>query len=218
MLDILFQDNHLLAVNKPPGLLTQDSGTGKANLEDEAKQWIRETRGKTGAVFLHAVHRIDKPVSGVVLFARTSKALSRLNQSVRERRVQKIYVALIEKGLPAEEGELRHWLLHASHHTKVVPAGTPEAKEACLFYRMLPGSGAPRRVEIRLLTGRYHQIRAQLAAAGSPILGDRRYGGHIRDFPNGIALHHCRLTVPHPVTKEDTTFEAPCPDSWKAFP
>jgi 23S rRNA pseudouridine1911/1915/1917 synthase len=159
------------------------------------------------------VHRLDREVSGVVLFARTSKALSRLNEEIRTRRVEKIYHALLE-GVPLEKnGVLEHWLVHGSHAAKVVPAGSTGARLARLEYRALRHDEGLTLVEVRLETGRYHQIRAQLAEMGCPIAGDGRYGSR-RATPGRIALHHRRLTFAHPVRKEMVGIEAPYPAEW----
>ncbi len=210
---ILFSDNHLLAVNKPAGLLTQDSGTGLRNLEDWAREWVRAEKNKPGAVFLNAVHRIDKVVSGVVLFARTSKALSRLNEEVRKRNVKKIYHVRVEGAPGKPAGKLEHWLSHENHRACVCKAGDKGAQRAVLSYRTL----GPGLLEVDLETGRYHQIRAQLAAIGCPIVGDAKYGSKTKT-PNGsIALHSRELRVMHPTQKEWIRIEAPYPESgcWK---
>ena len=212
-LAVLFEDNHLLAVNKPAGVLTQPSDTVEDSVETRAKEWVRRVKEKPGAVFLHAVHRLDREVSGVVLFARTSKALSRLNEEMRSRRVEKIYHALVEGVPPRESGVLEHWLVHGSHAAKVVPAGSTGARLARLEYRALRHDDGLTLVEIRLETGRYHQIRAQLSEMGCPIAGDGRYGS--RHATSGrIALHHRRLTFAHPVRKEPVGIEAPYPAEW----
>lgn len=212
---ILYADNHLLAVNKPAGLLTQPSGTDRVSLEELAKRWVKEQYGKPGNVFLEAVHRIDHEVSGVVLFARTSKALSRMNEQVRAHTVRKIYQALLEERPPSDEGELIHFLKHGSHRAEVSCADDSAAKEARLRYRVLrPSNGGRWLVEIELLTGRYHQIRAQCAAIGTPIWGDVKYGAKKRYDFEGIALHHRCLEVNHPVRGERLTFGAPPPAGW----
>lgn len=238
-LDILYHDNHLLAVNKPAGLLTQPSGTDKDNLEDRAKVYIKEIKGKPGNVFLHAVHRLDQVVSGAVLFACTDKALSRLNADMRAHKFSKIYHAVVSGMPPQKEGSLRHFLVHDDYHAKIAREGDSDAKECRLDYRVLsssvgrvtspgasftPGevtrpttkttSGKYTCLEIQLHTGRYHQIRAQLAAIGCPILGDEKYGSTIKLPGGAIALHHARLTVIHPVTKEEIVIEAPYPGHW----
>jgi len=233
-LDLLYHDNHLLAVNKPAGLLTQPSGTDRDNLEDRAKAYIKEVKNKPGNVFLHAVHRLDQVVSGIVLFACTDKALSRLNADMRARRFEKIYHAVITGSLPKQEGSLRHFLTHGDHRAEVAKEGDPGARECLFDYRVLaPGEvtrptdggcfvgrvtspGDFTLVEIQLHTGRYHQIRAQLAACGCPIVGDKKYGSPA-PLPDGIALHHTRLKVIHPVRKAEVLIEAPYPNGWPAF-
>ncbi|MGD9873597.1 MAG: RluA family pseudouridine synthase [Kiritimatiellia bacterium] len=211
---ILFSDNHLLAVSKPGGLLTQPSGTEQDSIEAQAKEWIKAEFKKPGAVFLEAVHRIDREVSGVVLFARTSKALSRMNEQMREKKVRKIYHALIEQPLPKNSGTLTHWLIHGDHRALVGCETDQDAKEAILHYRVLGTARKLWLVEIQLETGRYHQIRAQLAAEGCPIAGDSKYGAS-RDFAeNSIALHHRQLEVIHPVQKTPLTLIAPYPPAW----
>jgi 23S rRNA pseudouridine1911/1915/1917 synthase len=217
--DILYVDNHLLALNKPAGLVTQPSGAHEDSLESRAKAWVKQTYAKPGDVFLEAAHRLDRPVSGVVLFARTSKALSRLNESVRQRDLRKLYWAVIE-GCPAPaQGRLEHWLVHDSHHARVVPVGTPEARLATLDYTVLKTQGGRTLIEVLLHTGRYHQIRVQLAHSGWPVVGDGRYGARTALPGEAIALHHRELTVDHPVKHEPLTCTAPCPDAepWRCF-
>jgi 23S rRNA pseudouridine1911/1915/1917 synthase len=232
---VLFADNHLLAVNKPAGLLSQDSGTGLRNLEDWAREWVRVDKGKPGNVFLNAVHRIDRAVSGVVLFARTSKALSRLNEDVRKRNCRKIYHALVEGKPPQPAGELVHWLTHEHHRADVCREGDQGAQRAVLRYRIIRMEGRPpcrpgteqspslqrsdlTLLEIDLETGRYHQIRAQLSAIGCPIAGDEKYGAKTGPSESGIALHHRRLEISHPTLREQVIIEAPYPPGstwWK---
>jgi len=208
---ILFADNHLLAVNKPAGMLTQDSGTGLYNLEDWAREWVRVDKNKPGAVFLNAVHRIDKAVSGVVLFARTSKALSRLNEDIRNRNCKKIYHALIE-GMPEQPStELIHWLSHEQQRAEVCKEGDKGAQRAVLRYRTLRQIGKLVLLEVNLETGRYHQIRAQLAAIGCPVAGDGKYGAKLVSDRTEIALHHFQLGITHPTTRERVVVEAPYP-------
>lgn len=223
---VLYSDNHLLAVNKPAGLLTQDSGTGLRNLEDWAREWVRVEKNKPGAVFLNAVHRIDKPVSGVVLFARTSKALSRLNEDVRKRNVKKVYHVLVEgdPGKPADK--LIHWLAHENHKARMCKEGDKGAQRAVLSYRVCrqdrrsrsdsgvtdPGYSEFTLLEIDLETGRYHQIRAQLSAIGCPIVGDSKYGSTSKTSNGTIALHSRELHVMHPTQKEWVKIEASYPE------
>jgi 23S rRNA pseudouridine1911/1915/1917 synthase len=208
---ILFADNHLLAVNKPAGLLSQDSGTGLRNMEDWAREWVRTDKNKPGAVFLNAVHRIDKAVSGVVLFARTSKALSRLNEDIRKRNCRKIYHALVE-GFPQKPSDkLMHWLSHEHHRAEVCRESDQGAQRAVLRYETLKRVDDMTLLEIDLETGRYHQIRAQLSALGNPIAGDQKYGAQQKSENGQIALHHRRLEVAHPTLKEPVIIEAPYP-------
>ena len=211
-IELIHQDNHLLAVNKPAGLLTQPSGTEYDNLEDRAKQWIKRKAEKPGKVFLEAVHRIDTPVSGVVLFAKTSKALSRLNAASRERQFTKVYFAVVDGPLPGTQGVLEHNLEHRHRHAVVVPVG--KGKPARLSYHVIHQSGRLKVLEIHLETGRYHQIRAQLAAVGCPIVGDNKYGSAMQWPGEGIGLHHRELEVPHPVLDRSIRFQAPLPSPW----
>jgi len=213
-LDVLYHDNQMLAVNKPAGLLTQPSGTDKDNLEDRAKAYIKEVKGKPGNVFLHAVHRLDQVVSGIVLFACTDKALSRLNADMRAHRFTKIYHAIVSGAPPQQEGSLRHFLIHDDYRAEVAKEGDPEARECLLDYEVLKQSSEKSLLEIQLHTGRYHQIRAQLAAVGCPIVGDEKYGSKVKLPGGAITLHHARLTVMHPVSKEEIVIEAPYPEHW----
>ncbi|MCF7817799.1 MAG: RNA pseudouridine synthase [Kiritimatiellales bacterium] len=213
---VLFADNHLLAVNKPAGMLTQDSGTGLPNLEDWAREWVRVDKAKAGSIFLNAVHRIDRAVSGVVLFARTSKALSRLNEDMRKRDCKKIYHALVEGAPSQSSAELVNWLSHEHHRAEVCREGDDGAQRAVLRYRTLKQVGDLALLEVDLETGRYHQIRAQLAAIGCPIAGDEKYGAKQVSINGGIALHHYQLEVNHPTLREPVVIQAPYPagSSW----
>lgn len=213
-LDILYEDNHLLVVCKPAGLLTQPSGTEQMSLEVYAKDWIKHKYQKPGKAFLEALHRLDKPVSGIVLFARTSKALSRLNIFLREKQSHKLYLAVVEGNLPFEEGSLEHYLLHDEYHARIVNKEFPDAKLARLKYRKISSSGPLSLLEIDLETGRYHQIRAQLSFMGCPIVGDVKYGSSVKLQEGIIALHHHRLIIPHPISHVLMTFEAPLPAYW----
>jgi 23S rRNA pseudouridine1911/1915/1917 synthase len=168
--------------------------TTQGGLDILAKGWIKKTYDKPGNVFLEPVHRLDKPVSGLVLFARTSKALSRLQAMMRQRQILKIYYAEVEGRPPQDAATLCHYLIHDEFRARVVSSNTPGAKEATLEYRFDGNL-----LEIRLHTGRYHQIRAQLSAIGCPILGDEKYGA--KGKREGIALHHSRMEFIHPITK-----------------
>lgn len=207
---IVYADNHLLVVNKPAGMLTQDSGSGRENLEDLARDWVRVEKSKKGAVFLHALHRLDQPVSGIVLFARTSKALSRLQEVLRKREhVKKIYQAWVSPAPTLVEDERIDFIRKNEQQAMLVSASDPAAKKAILRYRTITALEDRALLEIELHTGRYHQIRCQLAAIGSPIIGDRKYGSNVND--KNICLHHQRLEILHPTLKTRMVLEAPAP-------
>lgn len=210
MMTPLFVDNHLLVADKPWGLLTQPSGRDETALEDLAREYIRESFHKPGAVFLEAVHRIDRAVGGVVLFARTSKALSRLNAMQRAGTMAKRYLARVSPPPRSNGGCLEDWLRHGDFRAVVVPPRTPEARLCRLNWRCMERCEDSALLEIELLTGRYHQIRAQLAHAGMPILGDERYGaaGCAGAPQGGIALLSSRLDLEHPVSHERLSFES----------
>lgn len=214
--EILYEDKHLLVVNKPAGLITQPSGTDQDSLECQCKQLLKIRDQKPGNVYLHAVHRLDKPVSGIVLFAKTSKALSRLNAALRAKNFQKVYLALAEGVFIRPTGILEHYLIHDDFQARVAGSSDPKAKLSRLHYRVLKVEELKSLVEVTLETGRYHQIRAQLAAEGHPIVGDTKYGSQTYLGAGYIALHHCRLSLPHPVTGQVITVESPCPwPGWK---
>lgn len=213
----LFEDNHLLVLNKPAGLLTQPSGTGQESLEQQAKAWLKEVYHKPGNVFLEAVHRLDKPVSGIVIFGKTSKALTRLNASIRAKQTRKIYWAWVEGSVKLDEGILEHFLVHDDFHAKVVDAHHPEGKKARLTYRVLQRKQDRTLLEIELETGRYHQIRLQLSALGHPVWGDHKYGSKQTYAFEAIALHHRSLQFPHPISQALLTFEAPPPADFAAL-
>ncbi|CUI17735.1 RNA pseudouridylate synthase family protein [Candidatus Protochlamydia naegleriophila] len=214
---IVFEDNHLFVLNKPAGLLTQPSGTEQDSLEQQAKAWLKEAYQKPGNVFLEAVHRLDKPVSGLVVFGKTSKALSRLNTAIRAKQTKKFYYAWVDRPPPSLAGMLENFLIHDDFHAQVVSSSHPKGKLARLSYRLVESRGAGALLEIDLETGRYHQIRVQLATIGCPIRGDHRYGSQQAFEPHAIALHHGCLQIPHPITQELCTFEALLPSSF-VFP
>lgn len=206
--EVLYSDNHLLAVVKPALLATQPSKPEEPSLETWAKEWVRLQTGKEGAIFLHPIHRLDKSASGIVLFARSSKALSRLNEAMRERQIEKTYYALVE-GKPLEEGELQHYLKHGNYRAEVVASEKEGGKKAQLYYKLLERQPNKSLLEIVLVTGRYHQIRAQLSAVRCPILGDRKYGSSASFSHPGIALHHGEMSFSHPVTKVRVQLKSP---------
>ena len=206
---VIFCDNHLLVVFKPAGLSTQPHAGSSCDLTTLAKAWVKKTYSKPGNVFLEPVHRLDKPVSGLVLFARTSKALSRLQQMMRERQIKKTYVAKVGGTLPEQKGTLEHHLVHDDYRARVVGASHPEGKSAILHYTCLEHTGEHTVVEIALETGRYHQIRAQFAAIGCPVVGDTKYGSGFPQKGEAIALCHTVLALFHPITKEPLQYSIP---------
>lgn len=216
-LEILYEDNHLLAVNKPAGLPTMGVAPGMASVYSLAKQYIKRRYQKPGNVYLGIMSRLDASTTGIVVMARTSKAAGRLTARFRDRDVQKIYWALLS-GLPQpSEGELVDWMAKDDARQRMVVAGpaTPGAKEARLRYRQLRPLGRGALAEIELLTGRKHQIRLQFASRSLPVWGETKYG---RGWPfdNGIALHARRLVVPHPVREELIELVAPLSPAWRA--
>jgi 23S rRNA pseudouridine1911/1915/1917 synthase len=195
-------DNHIFLAEKPAGIPTQ------GGLDIEAKKWIKERFNKPGNVFLEPIHRLDKPVSGLVLFARTSKALSRLQEEMREKSIKKTYFALVEGTLPFPEADLEHRLVHDDFRARIAEKGESEGKLARLHYKVMKKKEGITLLEIDLITGRYHQIRAQLSHIGCPILGDAKYGSHHPFLGPGIALHHGQLSFIHPTTREPLTFHS----------
>jgi len=216
-LQVVYEDNHLLAVAKPAGLATmglKDAPT----LLTLAKSYVKERYGKPGNVYLGVVSRLDAPVTGVVLLARTSKAARRLTEQFRARTVQKLYWVMVEGAPRPDEATCQDWLGpdERRRRMRIVGPGLPGAQEARLSYRCLRAVRSGTLLEVRLLTGRKHQIRLQLAHRGHPVLGDRKYGSQT-PFPEGIALHARQLTILHPVRDEPLVLEAPVPASWRSF-
>ena len=207
MIKAVYEDNHLLVAVKPQGQLTQSDETGDLSLQDECKQYIKEKYQKPGEVYLGLVHRLDRPVGGLVAFARTSKAASRLSEQLRTHHMEREYLAVVEgEDLPAR-GDLRDWLLQGEDGlVRVVPEETPGAKEARLHYERLGAREGTALVHLRLETGRKHQIRVQLSHLGYPICFDMRYGHGERG--RDIALFGAVLRLTHPTRKEDMTFTA----------
>lgn len=216
-LPILYEDNHLLAVVKPAGLATMGLPDGKPTLLTLAKSYVKERYHKPGNVYLGVVSRLDFPVTGLVLLARTSKAARRLSEQFRTRAVEKVYWAIVEGSPEPAAGTCEDWLGpdKRRRRMRIVGPTMPQAKVARLAYRRLRRLGGGTLVEIRLATGRKHQIRLQLAHRGHPILGDRKYGS-VRTFASGIALHARSLTFTHPVKNERLTLEAPVPEAWSS--
>jgi 23S rRNA pseudouridine1911/1915/1917 synthase len=222
MLEILLEDNHCLAVNKPAGVLTQGDATGETSLLEAVRADLKARYHKPGNVFVGLVHRIDRPTSGVVLFARTSKAAARLSGQFRAGTVEKVYWAVVEGVCPVENGQWTDWLWKDQRQNvvRVVPQGTPGAREAGMAFRVLHRGRVRTWLELRPRTGRSHQLRVQLAARGLPILGDRKYGARSRlralDGRPRVALHARRLVFTHPTRPEVIEVVAPVSADWPA--
>lgn len=217
---ILYEDNHLIVVNKRPGQIVQGDKTGDECMADEIKAFIKVRDHKPGNVFCGVVHRLDRPVSGVVLFAKTSKALSRMNDAVKNHEMKKTYWAVTKDMPPRTQGRLEEWMIRKESLNKsfVVKPGTPDAKQAVLDYKVLADSqGGYHLIEIDLHTGRHHQIRCQLAHMGCPIKGDLKYGAPRSNKDGSISLHARRLEFLHPVKREWVAVEAPAPEEFKIF-
>lgn len=199
-LDIIYEDNHLLIIEKPSNMLTQPDMSDSPSLEELAKKYLKEKYKKQGNIFLHAVHRLDKHVSGLVIFAKTSKALSRMNEQMRNRKITKKYRAKVEGIFPLKKGKLVNHLLHSSHKARVVSEENKKAKKGELIFEVVKKLDDSTVLEIELISGRYHQIRAQLAHLGHPIWGDKKYNS-IRNS-DAICLHCFLLEFFHPISKD----------------
>jgi len=218
---ILLEDNHLLIVNKMPSEIVQGDKTGDEPLSESLKKFLKEKYNKPGNVFMGVVHRLDRPVSGAVIFAKTSKALTRLNNLVKERAIKKTYWAIVKDPPPNETGTLKHFLVRNQKKNKsfAYKKPVPNSKEALLSYKMIAASKDYYLLEIDLHTGRHHQIRAQLAAIGCPIKGDLKYGFSRSNPDASISLHARRIEFIHPIKKEPVIITAPPPQDtlWNYF-
>jgi 23S rRNA pseudouridine1911/1915/1917 synthase len=223
VLDVLFEDNHLLALNKPAGWPTTHFDGSEETVDRLAKSYLKEKYAKPGNVFVGVVHRLDKPVSGVLLFAKTSKAAARLSEQFREGAVEKVYWAVVEQKSTdrgpwawPESGSLDDWLFHddLNRRVEVVPPNTAGAKPARLVYTVKGRHRNMVFLELRPHTGRKHQLRVQLAHRGWPVYGDKKYGSP-HSLGHAIALHARQLTVLHPVKKDPLTLTAELPQHWK---
>lgn len=220
-MEVVYEDNHIIVVNKAPGEIVQGDKTGDEPLVESLKRWIKEKYSKPGNVFLGVVHRLDRPVGGLVVFARTSKALARMNEMFRNGEVSKTYWALTRNCPEPAEGRLEHYITSTERNNKSYASLTPRAgaKKAALTYRLLSQSDRYNLLEINLETGRKHQIRVQLAAIGCPIRGDLKYGDK-RSNPDGsISLMARRIRFTHPVSGKEIDLTAPLPPDnlWQSF-
>lgn len=216
---VLYEDNHLIAVNKSSSEIVQGDKTGDEPLSETIKKYIKEKYNKPGDVYLGVTHRLDRPVSGVVLFARTSKALTRLNEMFKTQQVKKTYWAIVKNKPAISEGRLEHYLVRNEKQNKsyAYDKMVPNAKKAALKYKLIGQSDTFYLLEIELETGRHHQIRCQLAKMGCPIKGDLKYG-FPRSNPNGgISLHARSVEFIHPVSKEQVSITAPVPEDEKLW-
>lgn len=220
-MEILYEDNHIIIVNKSPREIVQGDKTGDKPLVDMVKDYLKEKYHKPGNVFCGVVHRLDRPTSGIVVFAKTSKALARLNEMFKKGEVDKTYWAIVKDLPPQDEGTLVHFLIKNQKNNKSVAYNTekPRSKKAVLHYKLVGRSQRYYLLEVKLETGRHHQIRCQLAKIGLPIRGDLKYGAQ-RSNPDGsISLHARNISFVHPVSKKMIDITAPVPDDplWKAF-
>jgi len=220
-MEILYEDNHIIIVNKSPKEIVQGDKTGDKPLVDMVKDYLKEKYHKPGNVFCGVVHRLDRPTSGIVVFAKTSKALARLNEMFKKGEVDKTYWAIVKDLPPQDEGTLVHYLIKNQKTNKSVAYDTekPRSKKAVLHYKLVGRSQRYYLLEVKLETGRHHQIRCQLAKIGLPIRGDLKYGAP-RSNPDGsISLHARNISFVHPVSKKMIDITAPVPDDplWNAF-
>jgi 23S rRNA pseudouridine1911/1915/1917 synthase len=217
--DIIYEDNHLIVLNKRSGEIVQGDRTGDRPLSEALKEFIKVRDNKAGNVFVGVIHRIDRPVSGAVLFAKTGKALERMNNLVRERAIKKTYWAIVRSRPPKEQDTIEHFLRKNEIQNKsyVASQNAYGAQKASLTYKLIGSSDRFFLLEIDLHTGRHHQIRAQLAAIGCPIKGDLKYGDK-RSNPDGsISLHSRKIEFIHPIKKEQVTITAPAPSAFDIF-
>jgi len=220
-MNVLYEDNHLIVINKSCGELVQSDSTGDVALEETVKKYLKKKYNKPGEVFLGVVHRVDRPVSGIVLFARTTKAQQRLNLMFQEKKIKKTYWALVKEPPKSEAGTLVHYIVRntKTNRSYATLEERPKSKKSILHYRHIASSDRYHLLEIDLETGRHHQIRCQLAAVGCPVRGDLKYG-YPRSNPNGgISLHARQIQFAHPVKEEQIYLTAPLPDDplWNIF-
>lgn len=220
-ISVLYEDNHLIAVNKTTSDLVQGDKTGDKTLPDKIKAYIKEKYAKPGNVFCGVTHRLDRPTSGVVLFARTGKALSRMDEIFKQHEAKKTYWAIVKNAPQKPEDDLTHYIVRNERQNKSYAYDEPckDAKEAILTYKTIAKSDNYSLLAVNLKTGRHHQIRCQLSKIGSPIKGDLKYGAKRSNPDGGICLHARQLEFVHPVTKQPVKIIAPVPNDnlWKSF-
>lgn len=220
-MEVIYEDNHIIIVNKSTSEIVQGDKTGDKPLSEIVKEWLKEKYNKPGNVFVGVTHRLDRPVSGIVVFAKTSKALTRLNEMFRNGDIKKTYWAIVKNEPKNPEGELQHWLVRNEKQNKsyAYDIEKPNSKLAILHYKLLSKSDRYNLLEVDLKTGRHHQIRCQLAKMGCVIKGDLKYGADRSNPDGGISLHARRVSFIHPVSKEEIVVEAPVPNDnlWKSF-
>ncbi|NDW09016.1 RluA family pseudouridine synthase [Dysgonomonas sp. 520] len=218
---VLYEDNHIIIVNKTVSEIVQGDKTGDKPLSEIVKEWLKEKYNKPGNVFCGVTHRLDRPVSGIVVFAKTSKALSRLNEMFKDKEVTKTYWAIVKNAPKISEGTLVHYLVKNEKQNKsyAYEKEKPNSKKAILHYKLIAKSDGYNLLEIDLETGRHHQIRCQLSEMGCPIKGDLKYGAERSNPDGGISLHARKISFIHPVSKIEVEVEAPVPDDklWKFF-
>lgn len=213
-MQILYEDNHIIVVSKTSGEIVQGDKTGDKTLCDSVKEYIKEKYAKPGNVFLGIAHRLDRPVSGIVIFAKTSKALSRLNNMFRDGEVHKLYWAITKNMPQKEEDTLTHWIVRNEKQNKsyAYDREKPGSKKAMLHYKVISSTDNYTLLAVNLMTGRHHQIRCQLSAIGCPIKGDLKYGSRRSNNDGSISLHARKVEFVHPVSKQPLCIEAPVPD------
>ncbi|MFL1682422.1 RluA family pseudouridine synthase [Coprobacter secundus] len=220
-MDVIYEDNHIIVVNKTSSEIVQGDKTGDIPLSESLKLWLKEKYGKPGNVFIGVAHRLDRPVSGIVVFAKTSKALTRLNNMFRDGEVKKTYWAIVKSCPKEKEATLTHYLIRNEKQNKSIAYESmkPKSKEATLSYKVIAQSNNYYLLEVDLKTGRHHQIRCQLAKIGSPIKGDLKYGFNRSNPDGGISLHARCISFIHPVSKKIINITAPVPENnlWKTF-
>lgn len=218
---VLYEDNHIIIVNKTVSEIVQGDKTGDKPLSETIKEYLKEKYNKPGNVFCGVTHRLDRPTSGIVVFAKTSKALARLNDMFKNKEISKTYWAVIKEAPKQLEGTLRHYLVRNEKQNKsyAYDSEKPNSKLAVLHYKLISRSDRYNMLAIDLETGRHHQIRCQLAKIGCPIKGDLKYGADRSNPDGGISLHARQISFIHPVSKEQIEVTAPVPDDnlWKAF-